>query len=67
MTPDNMEKSLLRALICPDCERGLSRRQLRDSGITHCSCGARYVLALTHEDVPVKVVDEIPLDEHMGG
>ena len=61
--PTFVEDSLA-AHLCPGCGRPLSLRQLIDSGITLCACGERFV---ENEQQALSYVDEIPVDEYLGG
>lgn len=62
MTPDRVQNCLDNG-VCHECHLPISPQALSDSGIHHCQCGERFVMiehALTY-------VDEIPVDEFIGG
>jgi hypothetical protein len=54
----------LAANICPTCGLPISVRRLEDCGISHCSCGERFVQS---DSRALTYVDEIPEDEYLGG
>lgn len=63
MIPDRIQNFLENGL-CHECHLPIDQHSLGDKGIHHCQCGERFILS---PERALTILDEIPIDEYIGG